>query len=161
MLSDICALAEDPAEVRNSQRDETDRATDRYSAGHKEHDGKKQKCLVHIAELDFALHMACELSRCPDSGCQTDSKQYKREYYISCSDAFQIEVGGSPDVVLLEKVGIGRIGHYDGSKRTDKCSEEDSKGNEMLCADSQCDKEAYCGTYQCTDEASDGKRAPA
>ena len=39
VFPDVSALAEDPAEVRNSEGDETYRAADRDGAGYQEHDG--------------------------------------------------------------------------------------------------------------------------
>ena len=43
VLSYICALADDSAEVRNTERDESDGAADGYGTGYQEHYCQKQK----------------------------------------------------------------------------------------------------------------------
>ena len=40
VLADVCAFADNAAEIRHSQGDESYRAADRDCAGHKEHDCK-------------------------------------------------------------------------------------------------------------------------
>ena len=157
MFSDVCALAEDAAEVGYAERDEADRSADRYSTGYKEHDREKEQCLVHVAEFNFSLHVACKFLCSPYCSSETYCKENQREDDVSRCDTFHIEVCCSPKIILLEKVTVRSIRYNDGSKGSDEGSEKDTEGNQVLGTDSQGHKEAHCCTDQSTDEATDSE----
>ena len=60
MLADICALADDTAEIRHSKRNESYRTADGYRTGNQEHDGQQEQSLAHRSHLYFSGIMSCQ-----------------------------------------------------------------------------------------------------
>ena len=161
MLADICALADDTAQIRHSKGDESYRTADGYCTGNQEHDRQKKESLVHRAKLYLLFHMSGQRLRRQQCGRQAYCKQGEGKDYVTCCYTFKVEVSGSPEIILLEKVSIRSIRNHYRSKRADECAEQDTECNEILRTYLEGYEEAHCRTYQCTYEAADGKRAPS
>ena len=161
MLADICALADDTAQIRHSKGDESYRTADGYRTGNQEHDRQKKQGLVHGTKFYLSFHMPGQRLRRQQCGGQAYCKQGERKEYVSCRNSFKVEVSGSPEIILLEKVSIRSIRNHYCSKGTDEGSEQNTEGNEILRAYLESHEEAYCRTYQCTYETAYGERAPS
>ena len=75
--------------------------------------------------------------------------------------ALEVEIGRTPEIVLLEQVAVGGVGHHDGAERADEGAEDDAEGDQVLRRDLQGHEEADDGADQRADEGADGERAPA
>ena len=97
----------------------------------------------------------------PKRHAEANGKQNQREDNVSRGNPFQTEVGGSPEVILLEMVTRGGVGHYDGSEGTDEGSEENAEGNELLGIDLEGNEEADDGADERADETAHREGAGA
>ena len=161
MLADVGALADDAAEVRHAQRDEADRAADAHRRGHQEHDHRQAHGLAPGGQLDLPVEMPRQVAVRADGERQAHAEQHQREEDVARGDALQVEVGGAPEVVLLEQVAGGGVGDHDGAERADEGAEDDAEGDQVLRGDPQGHEEADEGADERADEGSDGQRAPA
>ena len=155
MLSYVSAPADDTAQVGNSERDEADGSADGYGTGDKEHDGQQNKCLLEIGELDFSLHMPGKAPGSPQCGGKAHGEEAEGEDYVPGCHSFEIEVGSSPEIILLQEVSARGIGHYDGAKRAYEGSEKDTEGDEILRIYPQGDEKADERTDKGADKAAD------
>ena len=155
MLTDVLTSAKDAAKVRHTEGDESYWSADGYSAGDKKHDGKKKKRLMDIAEFDFTFHVPGKAPRSPQCGGKAHGEEAEGEDYVPGCHSFEIEVGRSPEIILLQEVSAGGIGNYDGAKRAYEGSEKDTEGDKVLRAYPQGDEKADERTNQGADKAAD------
>ena len=52
----------------------------------------------------------------PQGNAKAYGKQSQGENYVSGGDSLQAEIGGAPEVILLQEVSCGRICNHNGSK---------------------------------------------
>ena len=155
MLTDVLTSAKDAAKVRHTEGDESYWSADGYGTGDKEHDGQQNKCLLEIGELDFSLHMPGKAPGSPQCGGKAHGEEAEGEDYVPGCHSFEIEVGRSPEIILLQEVSAGGIGHYDGAKRAYEGSEKDTEGDEILRIYPQGDEKADERTDKGADKAAD------
>ena len=161
MLPYMCALADYAAEVRNSEGYETDRTTDRHSAGNKEHYGNQLQCLMHIGELDLPVIMPGQRFCSNKSRGQSDSKKSKRKYDIHRCHSLKIEVRSAPEVILLEQVTVRGVRHYDRSEGSYECTEENAECNKVAGTYLQGYEKAHQSTQKRTYETSHSQGTPS
>ena len=161
MLADIRTLAHDAAEVRHAQGDESDGAADAHGRGHKEHDHRQGDRLSPGRQLDLPVEVAREVAVRVQRGAESERKQGDREDDVARGHAFQVEIGGAPEVVLLEQVARRGVRDDDGAERSDEGAEDDAEGDQVLRGNPQGYEEADDRADQRADEGSDGERAPA
>ena len=161
MLTYVLAFAEYAAQVRNAERYESYRSADGYSAGDQEHDGKKKKRLMDIAEFDFTFHVPGKAPRSQQCGSKAYGKEAKGEDDIPRCHTLEIEVSRSPEIILLQEVSVGGIGHDDGAQGTDEGAEKDTEGDKVLRAYAQCDDKTDQGADKGTDETAHRQGAPS
>ena len=161
MLADVGVLAEDAAQVGDAEGDKTDWSADAYGRSHEEHYHQEAKRLAEIGKLGFATEMARQVAR-PEERCgESGGEKAQGEHYVAGGHALEVEIGRTPEIVLLEQVAVGGVGHHDGAERADEGAEQDAESDEVLRGNLHGDDEANQRADQRADEASNRQRTPA
>ena len=60
MSADVRALADDAAQIRDTEGDEAYRSADRDRTGDKEHYGQQKESLLKVGKFDISVKMCCK-----------------------------------------------------------------------------------------------------
>ena len=159
MSAYVRALADDAADIWHSKRNKSYRAADAHCGGYKKHNHQQTDGFLQIAKLDLAAEMSRQLLVRGDCIGDADGKEHKCKCNIAACYALQLEVGGTPEVILLEQISCRSIGHNYSAERADECAEYDAKGNQILGRDFQCHDKAHQRAEERADKCAHSQRA--
>ena len=161
VLADVVRLADDTAEVRHSQGDEPNRAADANRTGNQKHNHQQTHRLVDIGELNFPAVVPGQVAGAVKRSANADGKEHEGKDDVPGRNAFEIEIGRSPEVIFLHKFRGGRIGHHYGAKRAYEGAEEYAESDKVARGNLQGHEKADEGADQGADKTTHRQRTPS
>ena len=159
--ADVAGLHDHAGEIRDGKAHETHGSADADRTGDQDAYHEEYEGLGKIGQFDFSLVMAGKPAGTYEGRSQAGGEEEQAYDNVGRSDSLQFEIGGAPEIILLQKVSGRGIGHDNRAQRADEGAEDDAERYQTrgIQPDGH-ERHDYCADALCN-EGADGQGAPA